>query len=95
MNILHKLGLYKKSEIDELIESTVNLLSSVDGVIDYAKIQKKLADTAIKMLTDVEVNAKIIKGYCAGTDCFACRFCRLDNTGRCIFTYTPPCDWEV
>lgn len=34
MNILHKLGLFRASEIDELIAKTAALANSVDGVVE-------------------------------------------------------------
>lgn len=94
MNILHKLGLYTKAEIDELIESTVNLLGSVDGVIDGAKLDRqcyKAAISALREVNTVEHAVKVISEYCANTICYDCDYAN----GKCMFANTAPFAWRA
>ena len=94
MNILHKLGLYRASEIDELIAKTAALTNSVDGVIDGAKLDRqcyKAAISAFREVNTVEYAVKVISDYCASTICYDCDYAN----GECMFANTPPCAWEV
>lgn len=93
MNILHKLGFYKKSEIDELIKSTVNLLGSVDDVIEGANIDRncyKAAISAFREVNTVEHAVKVISDYCDTTDCIVCKF----GGEKCKLAHTAPYDWR-
>lgn len=91
MNILRKLGLLKRSDVDELIKATEGVINAADGVIEEAKDNEKRFDTAVEMLTDVNLNAKILKGYCKERDCFDCEF----DEGYCALANVPPCWWNV
>lgn len=94
MKLLHKLGLYKKSEIDELIAKTVALTNSVDGVIEEAKVNKECYKIAIHLYNaanEVEHAVKVISDYCASTICYDCDYAN----GGCVFANTAPCAWEV
>lgn len=95
MNILHKLGLYKKSEIDELISTVAALSDSIDGVIAEAHDAEEWYKIILQMFNEaqtVEHAVDVIKHYCAAADCTECRF---GKCGKCMFAHTAPYCWEV
>ncbi len=95
MNILHKLGLYTKAEIDELIAKTAALTESVDGVIEEAKINKECYKIAIHLYNasnEFEHAVKVISDYCDRIgNCTECDF----GKNECRFAHEPPCDWRI
>lgn len=77
MNILHKLGLYRASEVEELIAKTAALTNSVDGVVEEARDSKECYKVALRMFNEaqtVEHAVKVISEYCDSADCTECDF---------------------
>lgn len=94
MNILHKLGLYTRAEIDELIAKTAALTNSVDGVIEETKDNAECYKVALRMFNEartVEHAVRVIQHYCENTICYDCDYAK----GGCVLAHTAPCNWEV
>ena len=94
MNILHKIGLYKKSEIDELISTVAALSDSTDGVIAEAHDAEERYKTILRMFNEaqtVEHAVRVVKHYCAERICYDCDYAN----GKCMFAHTVPCSWEA
>lgn len=89
MNILHKLGLYRASEVEELIETT-------NEVVETAAVNNKCFKVAMRLVNEansVEHAVKVISEYCANTTCTECGF--TDAGKGCKFVYTPPAWWSL
>lgn len=101
MNILHKLGLYKKSEIDNLIAMTNKFVSSTDSVINEMRETQECYKVALRLLKEansVEHAVKVIKAYCKERDCYEdCSYIVKIEDGCCVcgFAHMPPCEWGV
>lgn len=88
MNIIHKLGLYRASEVEELIETT-------NEVVETAALNNKCFKVAMRLVNEansVEYAMDVLKAHCGNQpSCIECEF----NNGECVLAHTAPCSWEV
>ena len=95
MNILHKLGLYKRNEIDSILKWATEVSCATDKVIKEAKSVKERYRAIFAMYSDIDTYAhavNVLKEHCNNQqDCAECIF----HNGECKLAHTPPCWWKL
>ena len=95
INILHKLGLYRTSEIDNILKWATTVSCTADKVIEEAKSVKERYRAIFAMYNDINTYAhavNVLKEHCYNqSDCTKCIF----HNGECRLAHTPPCWWKL
>lgn len=95
MSILNKLGLYRASEVDNLIAWATDVSCEADKIAEKAKDSEKYCKALLAMYNEAQTPAhavEVLKEHCNSmTDCTECDM----HDGKCKLAHQPPCWWEV
>lgn len=95
MSILHKLGLYRLSEINEIIAWATEIDIKADKIAEKAKDTEECYKAMLTMYNEAQTPehaVEVLKAYCAAqSECTTCNF----HDGKCKLAHIPPGWWEV
>lgn len=95
MNILHKLGLCKLSEVNTLADWAVRISVKADAIAEKAKDTEDCYKAVLAMYNEAQTTehaVDVISAYCGNQrDCTECDF----HDGKCKLAHIPPCWWNL
>ena len=95
MKILHKLGLYRLSEINGIIAWASDIDIKADKIAEKAKDTEDCYKAMLAMYNEAQTPehaVKVLSAYCAEqSECTTCDF----GGEVCKLAHTPPCQWEA